>query len=174
MVEVEGRAVRKLLNNWFIKWVIAPVVVLSGTTFAIYSLHTNGYCIFERRFVTQSEMIKIAVKSELFMLSQSQKFEDETLKQNDLVTHFSSVDDFLHRNPDCCSLVGNINNYEIYGSYPLIVGHIANSVRLEYQFEYRNQQGILASRSHTQEIPISSCGKIAVELYRNPIGRPFL
>jgi hypothetical protein len=165
---------REILRSWIVKWVLAPIALLSGTSFAIYSLHTNGYCISERRFVTQSEMIKTAVESELFMLSQSQKFEDETLKQNDLVTHFSSVDDFLQRNPDCCSLVGNKNNYEIYGSYPIIVGHIANSVRLEYQFEYRNQQGILASRSHTQEIPISSCAKIAVEIYRNPIGRPFL
>ena len=164
---------RQILQSWFFKRVLVPVAVL-GISFTIYSLHTNGYCISERRFVTQSEMIKTAVKSELFMLSQSQKFEDETLKQNDLVTHFSSVDDFLERNPGCCSLVGNRNNYEIYGSYPIIVGQIANSVRLEYQFEYRNQQGILASRSHTQEIPISSCAKIELEIYRNPIGRPFL
>jgi hypothetical protein len=145
-----------------------------GTFFVIFSLHINGYCFSKHRFVTKSEMIITAIESELSMLSQSHFFEDETLKQNELTSHFSNAQDFQQRNPDCCALVGNSENYNIYGFYPLVFGQIANSVALKYQFEFKNSNGVLDSRSHLQEIPISSCARIEVEVYRSPIGRPFL
>jgi hypothetical protein len=164
---------KSIFRNRFVRWLGVPCLILATIVFVVSAFHSNGFCISQWRFVSQSELIQTAVKDELFMLSQSQKFEDETLKQNDLVTHFLSVEDFELRNPTCCSLAGNRENYNIYGAYPLFTGAISNSVALRYQFEFKNSEGVVGKRSHVQEIPVSSCARIEVEVYRNPIGRPF-
>lgn len=140
---------------------------------AFTNLHSKGLCIEQRRFVSETEMIDAAINEELNGLAGVKTFEDESLKQSVLLTRFLGVDDFKRRNPNCCTLVGNYQNNQIYGWYPLLTGAIANAVSLEFEFAFKDSEGVQMSTNHKQEIPVSSCARIEVEVYRNPIGRPF-
>jgi hypothetical protein len=140
---------------------------------ALIGLHSEGLCLEQRRFVSSDEMIDAAVGYELSHLARIKTFEDESLKQNELLKSFLGVDEFKASNPKCCTLAGNSDNDLIYGWFARITGKAVNAVRLEYEIKFKNFEGQTKSIIHKQDIPVSSCAKIEVEVFRNPIGRPF-
>jgi hypothetical protein len=149
-------------------YVAIPLAILA---FFISPLR-GRVCISEFRLTNDQQQIDAALNRYVESLRARRTFEDANLKVHEIATTHSTVEEFKSRFPQCCKVV-EISDSEKIGTSQLtwITGDIGSFVAIEFKVPYRDAGGKLQEIAHWQEVPVSTCEKVATEVYFRPIGR---
>jgi hypothetical protein len=146
-------------------WIVATAVTL----FTAYSsvLNARGYCFERKKYLSSDEMMGVAIQDLLQRYPPSielRKHHPDAVifgyLPPDRPIRYDGIRDFLLKNPGCCKLVKELtiddrhpNNIEQW------TGVIFGYAVISYQVNYIDEEGLLKSASHIENIPISNCGK---------------
>jgi hypothetical protein len=98
--------------------------ILALPLFVVFALNLNGYCWSQGRFLTDKELIDIAIKSNL-------SFHAPNRPWNKMYT---SPEDLRVQNPDCCSIERQENeDAELPQFLMSILGMYASTVEVTYR-----------------------------------------
>lgn len=106
--------------------VIFGLIILEGFIY-------NGFCVAERRWLGEEELFDIA-KRRVFKYYPPQRFRIPGVISKNIKNHiqYEDFDDFVRRNPDCCSLSETGWKGMTVGVFHRLTGHSAGFVRVEY------------------------------------------
>jgi hypothetical protein len=96
-------------------------------------LNYSGFCISEGRYLTERELIEIGARDEFrFYPPHNYVASDVEVRQP---IAYGSFEDFVSRNPNCCSLTRTGRKDSVPTLSHRILGHFATFVRVEYRVE---------------------------------------
>jgi hypothetical protein len=117
------------------------------------ALNYSGFCLSERRYLTEREVIDIGVREHF------QKYPPAAYADFSKVVRpidYASVGDFMVRNPKCCSVTETSREGVTPGLIDRLVGRFAGFVRIEYKLE-DNVPG--APDKNVVWVAVTNCGK---------------
>ena len=135
----------------WIMWLAMGAVVLGliGSS----ALNYSGFCFAQGRYLTEQELIEIGARDEFrfYPPSHYPGFVAEVAKP----IPYNSFEEFVSRNPNCCSLTRTGRK----GGAPTLIhrllGHFATFVRVEYSVEEDVTDTPMTTVSY---IAITNCG----------------
>lgn len=146
-------------------WVVLLVLSSCGIAlaFAYAFASYGGYCISERRFLSDQEFFEAAVTRIIerptaqLVLS---KPSSTTFKSVNVIK-YENPESFHEKNPDCCRVVGhNIGDEGPYTSFSQrVFGYAAKIVSITYQIKYIDESGAEKSVSKTEQFAVTNCGR---------------
>jgi len=117
-------------------------------TAIILSLNLSRFCYLKRQFISDHELIKGAIGFEMKI------YESRRIK-NSYEIKYSTISDFLDKNPNCCSLK-NWWEEDIFDALlGKMLGYYISQVRMKYKL-YNDEE----KTYYNSYILISSCSKI--------------
>ncbi|WP_161814422.1 hypothetical protein [Steroidobacter agaridevorans] len=132
-------------------------------------LNYSGFCLEQRRWLTDREKIEIAIKRilasypptliEVVTYPDGRKADRYFQPENPVP--YRSVDEFLQVNPECCEVTQR-EHPKISGSISLgsrLFGITSANVRVRYQVRYLDASGRMITRIMEPYIAISNCGR---------------
>ncbi len=143
-------------------------VVTTVTLVITYFLHRSSYCISEGRFVSDKEMITVAVTDEIRYFN-NPGHTVVSMKLVEKVIPFVGTEEFQKENPGCCKILTGDEEktaLHLYGFLDRLFGYYAVIVGLNYTAKYIDMEGIDRQLPVHSEVPVSSCGKIHLESLR--------
>ena len=135
----------------------------------VISLIFSGFCFSESRYVTDDEVIEIAVKDVIkthdllnkkhFKKVDGQYVEVEGRYANKIVS-YKDVDEFHRVNVDCCDIRSHTekNNYTA-GLSTRLVGNFRSFVKVNYLIRYYDENGNVLSKPSSTYVAVTNCGK---------------
>ena len=133
-----------------------------------YFLHQSSYCISEGRFVTDQEMINVAIKNEMRRINRHALY-GTGRNPGEKYLPIKDTDHFERLNPECCRILTGDEEKEAlhpYGILEGVFGYYAVVVGIDHKIRYLDDQGNELLRAVHSTVPVSSCGKIELEVYR--------
>lgn len=108
--------------------------ILAGLAVLLISgLNYSGFCISEGRYLTERELIEIGARDEFrFYPPHNYVGSDAEVTQP---ISYGSFEDFVSRNPNCCSLTRTGRKNSVPTLFHRFLGHFATFVRVEYRVE---------------------------------------
>jgi hypothetical protein len=95
-------------------------------------LNLSGFCLSQGRFLTEREIIEIGASDYLrrYLPLNYEKFEP-----TDRPVAFTSIDDFMSKNPDCCSVTPTGRDDGEPPLFHRLSGRFAGFARIEYKLD---------------------------------------
>lgn len=132
-------------------------------------LNYSGFCLEQRRYLTDREKIEIAIKRILrsypTTLTEGVTYPDGRKATRwfrpERPVPYRSVDEFLQVNPECCEVTQR-EHPKIGGSISLgnrLFGITSANVRVRYQVRYLDANGRMIMQTLEPYIAISNCGR---------------
>jgi hypothetical protein len=125
------------------------MVAMLGTAVA---LNYSGLCLSQARHLTKQEIIEIGVRHYL------RRYLPINYAQWD-PTHrpiaFSSVEDFLSRDPNCCTVTSTGRDGGVPSLFHRLMGDFAGFVRIEYELDQAPSGG---SNKEVVWVAVTNCG----------------
>ena len=123
----------------------------------------NGFCFSQRRFLSHEEYFRAAVEqivgrgTEQLISSSPAGVEFRSVT----VHPFGSVDDFLKKNPNCCSVVPhNTGDNGPYTSFvERLFGQAARVVSIAYLVNYVDAIRQPKTERKTEQFAVTNCGR---------------
>lgn len=142
-----------------IKWVFLVACMTFISWVAMHAgLNYAGYCSEKGRILSEDEMIRMAVQDTINWMKVSSRGKKKHLLYKD-------VDDFLARNPDCCSFGVYARGTEGYEPFPTLFDQITGSFRgystLNYTEQKLFQDSEQIKKTVHVSLPMNNCGKIS-------------
>lgn len=155
--------VRKIIY----KLILLTMITLVLVVIVILSLNYAGFCFAERRFLSDEEKIKIAIK---YILSTYPPVIDLFEERNEIVVkigrntpadpiRYDSMEDFLSQNPSCCKITKTMerSGYTVRLEHKLL-GSVNTFVELKFKVKYVDEKGIVRTAMKTRYVAVSNCG----------------
>lgn len=128
--------------------------ILVGLAVPVISgLNYSGLCISEGRYLTEQELIDIGIREEF--RSYPPRTYPGLLPKVTKPIQYASFDDFIARNPNCCSLTRTAREDFSPAFFHRILGHFAGFVRMEYRVEEDVPD---VPEMYVSHIAITNCG----------------
>lgn len=108
----------------------AAIVAVLGT---LLTLNYVGYCVPEGRFLSKQELVDIGLRDYFPSYPPLNYTGFQAQVKQPIV--YSSLDDFVARNPDCCSLTSTARKGMTPTLFHRLLGHFASFVKIEYKLE---------------------------------------
>ncbi len=132
---------------------IAIVLIGSVGLALIPTLNYSGFCLSQGRFLTDQEIIEIGASD---YLQRYLPLNYEQFVPSDRPVAFSSLEDFMSKHPDCCS-VTRAGRHDVEPSFfHRIMGHFAGFTRIEYEFDEPEPNG---PEKRVVWVAVSNCGE---------------
>lgn len=153
-------------------------LVLSWPVFHFGRIY-NGYCSAEERWLTEDELFAVAMRN-VFHNYPPQRFRIPGVYSKKITKpiQYADFEDFVNRNPDCCSLSATGWKGMTVGFFRRIRGYSGGFVRVEYAADAdgitpKDRKWIFSNSSTmTKEkfasynhknlsfVPMTNCGKV--------------
>jgi hypothetical protein len=146
--------------------VLAALVIIA--LMLTYFLHRSSYCIAERRFVSDREMINAAIKDEMRPINGHALY-GTGRNPGEKYLPIKDAEEFELLNPGCCRILTGDEESKALYFYSLlsgVLGYYAVVVGIDHKIRYLDEQGIGRARPVYSTVPVSSCGKVQLETYR--------
>lgn len=132
-------------------------------------LNYSGFCLEQRRYLTEREKIEIAIERILRsypptliqVVTHPDGRQVDRYFQPERPVPYRSVDEFLQVNPECCEVTTR-EHPKISGSISLgnrLFGITSANVRVRYQVRYLDASGRMITEIMEPYIAISNCGR---------------
>lgn len=135
----------------FLALVILAFVIVLG---ALASLNYSGYCVRDARFLTQAELVDAGVRD--YFASYPPPVYSNFVRVTAPIP-YSSVEDFVSRNPNCCELNPTGRQGETPGLFSRILGRFAGYVRIDYMLEEATNN---VPHTNLVRVAVSNCGRV--------------
>jgi hypothetical protein len=120
---------------------------------ALLALNYVGYCMPEGRFLSRKELIDVGLRD--YFPSYPPPYYTGLHPQVQKPVAYASLDDFVARNPDCCSLTSTARKGMTPTLLHRLLGHFASFVKIEYKLE----EGVPdAPDKNVVWIAVTNCG----------------
>jgi hypothetical protein len=117
-----------------LKLTMLLAAILAGVAVLLISgLNYSGFCLSESRYLTERELIEIGARDE-FRFYPPHSYAGFVAEVKRPIA-YSSFEDFISRNPNCCSLTRTGRKESAPTLAHRILGHFATFVRIEYRVE---------------------------------------
>lgn len=146
--------------------VIGVVVIICAVAAGYLALNYMGFCYKERRFLSEEEMVSIAVK---YILATYPPVVELHEGKGGAVINigrgapersiaYKGISDFMAENQNCCekTTIGR-EGYAISLEYRLL-GSANAFVKVKYMVMYVDVSGVRQSSERTEYVAISNCG----------------
>jgi hypothetical protein len=133
-------------------WTMGAAVALVAVG-VVPSLNYSGFCLSEGRYLTDAELIDIARRDEFrfYPPHSYQGFAAEIRRP----IEYSSYEDFVARNPNCCSVTRTGRKNFSPALFHRLAGNFATFVRVEYRVE----EGVPdVPETYISHVAITNCG----------------
>ena len=130
--------------------VAAAIAAMLATPLA---LNYSGFCLAERRYLTAQELIDIGVRDEFRFYPPHSYSGFVAEVQNPI--EYVSFEDFISRNPNCCTLTRTGRKGSAPTLYHRLLGHFATFVRIGYRIE---EDVPAAPPTTVSYIAVTNCG----------------
>ncbi len=153
-----------LVRHSFRVLAVLVVIALALT----YFLHRSSYCFSEGRFVSDGEMIFAAIKDEMRPINRHAHY-GTGRNPGEKYLPIKDTTQFELLNPGCCRILSGDEESNALWPYSLleeVFGYYAVVVGIDHKIRYLDERAVERMRPVYSTIPVSSCGKIEVEVYR--------
>ncbi len=112
---------------------IILVLIVVGFVITIRTLVYNGFCVAERRWLNQAELFDVAMQN-VFQFYPPQRFRIPFVYSKKITNPivYTSFDDFVRRNPDCCRMSSTGWKGLQVSFFHRLRGYSGDFVRVEY------------------------------------------
>ncbi|WP_162917686.1 hypothetical protein [Dongia deserti] len=134
--------------------VLVPVIAVSVAFLVITAaLNYSGFCISQGRFLSEGELIDIGARR---YLKRFLPLNYDQFAPTERPVAFASVEEFLLRNPDCCSVTQKGRDDGVPALFHRIMGRFAGFVRIEYKLEETPPEG---PAREVVWVAVANCGR---------------
>jgi hypothetical protein len=141
------------------KFGLVTLAAIALAVGGIYGLHRSAFCFSTFHFMSDEEILQIAVQS--IVRNSEGRMHDA---QNRLVQQipYKNVDELIQINQNCCNIISfHEDNYHTFLEFTL--GYVGKTVSMNYKTRYIDQENVKHEFDSSDLIPISPCGEILLE-----------
>ena len=118
--------------SWGMRLGVVAIVPVLAVLVVVSALNYSGLCLLEGRFLTEQELIDIGARD---YLQRYLPLNYAQWEPADRPMAFSSIEDFMLKNPDCCSVTPTGRDDGEPSLFDRLVGRFAGFAKIEYKLE---------------------------------------
>jgi hypothetical protein len=147
----------------FSTWLKILFGALAAYCLVLYVGHRNQYCFSQWRFMSEAELVPLAIDDELRFLQRKKAIYGHVFVQ------FKDREEFLKLNPDCCKIVHGdeeITPYELSSWTSMTIGFYGSAIQLKYKLKTREVDGKIIERNASPFVILDACGGLREKAVR--------